>query len=265
MKIAMLQMNGSPKPEQNLALIREAFVSAKYDAADLLVLPENCLAMAARFKAMANIDWDQYLERLSQLAAEHKLACVAGSLALNSDDPDGRRWAASLFIDRAGAVAARYNKLHLFDVDVGDEKGSYRESNYYLRGDAPAIFELNGARFGMSICFDLRFPALYQHYKTEAADVILVPSAFTYATGCKHWEILLRARAIETQCYIVAPNQVGEHADGRRTWGHSMVVSPDGDILVDMEFEEGLSSCELDLGLKQKIQSAMPLNPRPIA
>jgi predicted amidohydrolase len=217
--------------------------------------------MAAGFKQLGNIDWNHYVESLAKLSKNTGLACVAGSLAMPSDDPDGRRWAASLYFDPQGEIACRYDKIHLFDVDVGDEKGSYRESNYYLHGKSPAVFDLGRARVGMSICFDLRFPALYQHYKSEAANIILVPSAFTYTTGKKHWELLLRARAIETQCYIVAPNQVGEHDDGRKTWGHSMIVSPDGDLLLDMAFEQGVKCCDLDLSLPEKLREAMPLTP----
>jgi len=259
MRVAVFQMNGSSDPELNLEKIREAFQAAESDSVDLLVLPENCLAMAARFKALAGIDWVLYIQQLCDLAAHHKVACVAGSLALASDDPSGKRWAASIFIDKSGELKSRYNKIHLFDVDVGDEKGSYRESSYYLHGDKPEIFELDGFRFGMTICFDLRFPDLFQHYKKEKVDAILVPSAFTYATGKKHWEILLRARAIETQCYIIAPNQVGEHDDGRKTWGHSMIVSPDGEVLVDLSVNCDVGACDLDSDLISGIRSSMPL------
>jgi len=261
MKVSIAQMCSSSEPEKNLQLVRQAFIDAANQDSEILVLPENMMAMAARFKAICTTDWAPLLEVICALAAEHSLPCVAGTIPLADPEQLNKRLASSLFINASGQIKHTYNKIHLFDVDVGDEKGSYRESNYYSPGKTPVLFDLGAARIGMAVCFDLRFPNLFQEYKKQGANVILLPSAFTALTGKKHWEILLRARAIETQCFIVAPNQVGTHDDGRVTWGHSMIVSPDGDVLLDLKQEQGVATYDINIASVELLRATMPLIP----
>ncbi len=262
MRISIVQMCSSSSPDKNMEEVKLAFEGAVEQSSDLLLFPENFLAMGARFKSLVDVDWNNYTHEISELCHEHKLACVAGTIPIEDPQHSPKRLASSIFFDSSGKQAHTYNKIHLFDVDVDDEKGAYRESNYYSPGEEVVQANHGACCIGMTVCFDLRFPALFQAHKRAGANVIIVPSAFTEYTGRKHWEILLRARAIETQCYIVAPDQVGQHDDGRRTWGHSMIVSPDGDVLLNMETDIGVQTMELDLQKISKIRKAMPLFPR---
>jgi len=261
MRISIVQMCSSSRPSDNLAHAEAMFEQAASQSSELLVFPENMFAMGARFAALCETDWQLLIDALCSLASKYGLHCVPGTIPLADKTTLPKRLASSLFIDSGGSVKHCYNKIHLFDADVGDEKGGYRESKHYSPGHEPVLVEVDQARIGMAVCFDLRFPNLFQTYKTLGANIILLPSAFTALTGKKHWEILLRARAIETQCFIVAPNQVGRHDDGRETWGHSMVVSPDGEVLLDMDKSQSVATIDLDLNAVQAIRQAMPLNP----
>ena len=261
MKVSLCQMCSSSVPEKNMDAVEAAFEVAAADKSDLLVFPENMFAMGARFKSLIEQDWLHYQAVLCTLSKKYQLNCIAGTLPVEDPNDPPKRLANSMFIRSSGELAYTYNKIHLFDVDLGDEKGNYRESKYYSAGSALVVADCDGVGVGMTVCFDLRFPALYQALRREGASVIVVPSAFTRLTGPKHWELLLRARAIETQSYILAPNQVGEHDDGRFTWGHSLVISPDGDVLLDMKDSRGVESVELDFAKLEKIRKAMPLRP----
>jgi nitrilase len=253
-------MCSSASPEKNLEQCKLAFEAASNQSSDLLVLPENFLAMGARFNVLIETDWEAYIEALGDLARNYHLPCIAGTIPVEDPQHAPKRFARSIFFNAHGEVIDSYDKLHLFDVDVGDEKGAYRESKYYSPGSEPKLVQLADAKIGMTICFDLRFPSLFQIYREMGANIIVVPSAFTALTGQKHWEILLRSRAVETQCFVVAPNQVGTHDDGRKTWGHSLLIGPDGEVLLDMGEQVGVSTVELDLDTVFSIRKSMPLN-----
>jgi nitrilase len=234
MKVAACQMVSSPSLEGNLETAHALLAQAAAAGAELAVLPEY-------FCLMGRQDGDKIAAReafgegriqrfLAQAARELGLWVVGGTLPLAASDAAHVR-NTSLVFSPQGECVARYDKIHLFKFDNGRER--YDESRVIESGDAPQAFEVVSRagerwRIGLSVCYDLRFPELYRQL---AADVLLVPSAFTYTTGQAHWELLLRARAVENLAYVVAPAQGGEHENGRRTWGHSMVVDPWGQVL----------------------------------
>ena len=181
-----------------------------------------------------------------------------GSLAIKAvDDPDGKWLNRSYLIDPEGKIAARYDKIHLFDVDLSPAE-SLRESSAYRGGQQAVVASVPGATLGLSICYDLRFSSLYEALTNAGADILSVPAAFTVPTGRAHWEILLRARAIEAGAFVVAAAQDGDHADGRSTYGHSLVVDPWGEVLLDMGEGEGLGFCDLDLEKISEVRSRVP-------
>jgi len=231
-------------------------------ALDLVVLPENALCFdATRYLQVAQ-HADDYLAQCQALAREFGCALIVGSMPwLQRPDgtpTDGRCRTACMALDRTGSVVGRYDKIHLFDVDVGDAHGSYRESESFEPGNQSVVVELAGVRIGLSICYDLRFPHLFQALRRQGAELIVVPAAFTHKTGEAHWESLLRARAIENQCYVVGPNQGGRHSTSRETWGHSMIVSPWGEIMAHTGLGPDLICAQADLERLAQIRRDLP-------
>jgi predicted amidohydrolase len=178
------------------------------------------------------------------------------SLLVRIDDQRGAN--RSLLVDPAGAIVARYDKIHMFDVKVPDGQ-SYRESRAYRAGEAAVVADLPWGRLGLSVCYDLRFPQLYRALAKAGASLIAVPSAFTRFTGAAHWQVLLRARAIETACYLLAPAQCGRHHGGRETYGHSLIAGPWGEILAEASAEEtGVILAEIDLARAREAAAMVP-------
>jgi len=260
---AVIQMNSQKDVDANLLAAEQLIKQASQQGGQLLVLPEMfaCLGMTNQHDLAANRFTPQdVLATLAGWGKKYQVYIVAGSVPMISDLDNKRVHASCLVFSPNGEQLATYNKIHLFDVLVGDEKGAYKESNTFIAGTEPKQVQVAGGNLGLSICYDLRFPELFQHYMLQGCDIISVPSAFTYKTGQAHWEILLRARAIETQSYILAANQVGQHEDGRRTWGHSMIVAPNGEILSQvMGTEPGIAMAQLDFSSLKKCREAMPL------
>ena len=249
MKIAAVQMVSTPSVERNLETARRLVGRAAADGATLVVLPEYFCFMgkADRDKlAVAEAPGEGPIQRtLAESAREHGVWLIGGTLPLAIDDGgaagDGagevdRVMNANLVFSPRGELAARYDKMHLFAYDNGRER--YDESRTLQAGRTPVAFDAGGLRVGLSVCYDLRFPELYRALARPPCDLLSVPSAFTYTTGAAHWEVLLRARAIENQCYVVAAAQGGTHENGRRTFGHSLVVDPWGEV-VACRGEEG--------------------------
>ncbi len=251
--IALVQLSSSDDPAENLP-ITEAFIrEAAAGGAKLIATPEvtNMVSMsrARQTDLLQTEAQDQTLARLRNVAADCGVWVLIGSLAVKGA-PDGRFSNRSFLIGPDGAIAARYDKIHMFDaIPTADE--SYRESNGYRPGAAATLADTPLARIGMTICYDMRFPDLYLRLARAGAQILTVPSAFTRPTGAAHWEVLLRARAIETGCFILAPAQCGVHSASRgptrKTWGHSLVISPWGEILADGGDEPGVILTELDL------------------
>lgn len=197
-------------------------------------------------------------QRLKQLAIEFGVWLVAGTMATRSPDSE-RFYATSLVINPQGNLVADYQKIHLFDVDVADGLGSYRESDTTYPGERVVIFNLEGITVGLAVCYDVRFPGLFNALREHGADVVVLPSAFTVPTGKAHWHSLIRARAIENQVYMVAAAQDGKHSKNRVTFGHSMVVDPWGEILAELEHGQGFVSAPFNPVVLNEVRSKMPL------
>lgn len=264
MKIALIQTNSGEDVAANLHQAGLACERAAAEGARLALLPENVAFMGrgeADKLAVAEApgcgpiqDW------LAATAARLGLYLLAGTVPLRGDDPQRVR-AASLLVGPDGELRARYDKIHLFDVDVPREGRieRYRESAHIEPGPPhPVVVDVAGWRLGLSVCYDLRFPELYRALATAGAELLCVPSAFTDRTGSAHWRALLTARAVENLCYVAAPNQCGEHPGGRRTWGHSLVLSPWGDVLAELEHEPGIVLATLERDKLHQLRAAFP-------
>ncbi len=240
MNLAVIQMVSQAEVRANLAQARRLLERAAQGGARLAVLPENFAAMGRRDLAAIGraeaMGEGPILPWLKQTARDLSLWIVAGTLPLPPDDDrDGKPRACSLLIDEQGERAARYDKLHLFDVDVADNRGRYRESDDFAHGEQVVVVDTPVGRLGLTVCYDLRFPELYGALREAGAELISVPAAFTAVTGAAHWQVLTRARAIETQCYLLAAGQGGEHPGPRWTFGHSAIIDPWGGVLVEQD------------------------------
>ncbi len=257
-RIAAVQCTSVSDPEKNKRALSVLISEAASQGADLVLLPEMCLSMNSDYyqelaEDSATLDW------LAAQAATHSLWLVAGAVPQPAPGDDARVRSASLVFNPEGELVKRYDKIHLFDVDVGDAQGSYRESDTFSAGSDIVNIETPVGNVGLTICFDLRFPEQYQALRDAGADIILVPAAFTHTTGEAHWEILLKARAIETQCYVLAANQCGWHDDKRRTWGHSMIIDPWGESLGMLHESPGVIVADVDLKVLEDLRKKMPL------
>jgi len=248
--------------QANLDVAARLIGEAAEQGAQLILLPECFAAFGNRsLQAVAAAEYDgsgPIRPFLAEQARSHGVWLVAGSIPLPAA-AGARPMACCLVIDNQGREVARYDKLHLFDVEVADNQRSYRESRDYGYGDRVVCIDTPVGRLGLSICYDVRFAELYQTLRNAGAELIVVPSAFTAVTGAAHWEVLLRARAIETQCYVLAANQGGTHANGRETFGHSCLIDPWGEITTCLPRGEGVICGEIDLQHLQSIRGRMPV------
>ncbi len=194
---------------------------------------------------------------LSETAKKYSVWIVGGTIPLVAESPDKIR-AACLVYDDQGNRVARYDKIHLFDVNVPDTDEVYRESDTIEAGSQPLVIDTPFGKLGIAICYDLRFPEMIRDLQTQGLQILIVPSAFTAQTGAAHWEVLLRARAIENLCYVIAPNQGGFHLNGRQTFGHSMIIDPWGTVLTCQKSGGGFVSAEIDLEKLEKMRTAFP-------
>ncbi|MDB5702124.1 MAG: carbon-nitrogen hydrolase family protein [Sphingomonadales bacterium] len=262
MKIALLQMTSGIDPARNGRTIVDAVAEAKRGGATMLFTPEmSGLIDRNRTRGRANVRDeadDIVLEAVRAAAAEHGLWVSIGSLAISGARDDGRLVNRSFLIDANGGIAARYDKIHLFDVDLPTGE-SWRESSAYAPGEQAVIAETPLGALGLSICYDMRFPALYGALTGAGATILTVPAAFTVPTGQAHWHLLLRARAVEGGAFVIAAAQTGLHEDGRETFGHSLVADPWGNVLLDMGTEPGLGFCDLDLDDVGRVRNRIPV------
>jgi predicted amidohydrolase len=261
MRTALLQMTSGVDPVANLATITDAMRAAKADGADMLFTPEMAGYLDRdRNRARQTIvteDQDIVLAGVRAAAAELGLWVHLGSLAISDPADDGKWRNRAFVIDASGAIHARYDKMHLFDVDLPTGE-SWRESASYCAGDRAVLVNTPWTPIGLSICYDLRFPDLFRTLSDAGAHILTVPAAFTVPTGKAHWDVLLRARAIEAGCFVIAAAQTGNHADGRETYGHSLVVAPWGEVLLDMGEEPGLAVLDIDLASVQSARQRIP-------
>jgi predicted amidohydrolase len=264
MKSAVIQMVSQSDIPANLEQARRLLEQAAAGGARLAVLPENFAAMGRRDSAAIGraeaLGEGPILPWLKQVARDLKLWVVAGTLPLPpAGQPDAKSHACSLLIDEHGETVARYDKLHLFDVDVADNRGRYRESDDYAHGSQVVVADTPVGRLGLSVCYDLRFPELYSALRAAGAELISAPAAFTAVTGAAHWEVLIRARAIETQCYVLAAAQGGTHPGPRETYGHAAIVDPWGRIIAEQASGEAVLLGERDSSEQASIRARMPV------
>nr|WP_217430370.1 carbon-nitrogen hydrolase family protein [Sulfitobacter algicola] len=245
----MIQLNSGDDPTVNIVSTQEFLREASGSGAQFILTPEvtNCVSTSRdhQNKVLCPENEDQTLFALRQQADTLNVWLLIGSLAIKTNDPDGRFANRSFLISPKGEVVARYDKIHMFDVQISESE-TYQESKGYRPGSKAVLAQTPFARIGMTICYDLRFPHLYRTLAQAGADILTVPSAFSSITGQAHWHSLLRARAIETGCFVLAPAQTGQHP-GRRTFGHSLAISPWGDILVDAGTKAGISLVDLHM------------------
>ena len=257
LKVAAVQMVSTTSVDGNLARARVLVAEAAATGAGLVVLPEYFCLMGQRDTdklGVAEAHGDGPLQRaLAELAREHRIWLVAGTLPLLSPEP-GKVYNSTLVYAPDGREACRYDKVHLFGFSGLGER--YAEADTILPGDAPASFGMPGAQVALGVCYDLRFAELFR--SLAPFDVLVLPAAFTAITGEAHWEVLLRARAIENQCYVVASAQGGLHENGRRTWGHSMIIDPWGRIEACLPEGEGVVVAELDPARLSSVRARLP-------
>ena len=255
-KVAIVQMCSGPDISCNLQQVDDLLARDSDASADFILLPE-CFARFGGDMTELGHNTQPVRQWMTSTATKYGAWLVGGSVpfALNSNE----NCRASCFVyNPQGQELERYDKIHLFDVDVADNTRRYRESDDYSAGKETVVVDMGFARTGLSICYDLRFPELYRLLAEQSASILTVPSAFTHTTGESHWETLLRARAIENQCYVLAANQAGIHPNKRETWGHSMIISPWGDIIAQAEKEPCVLTAELDLTAISDVRSRMP-------
>lgn len=259
-RIAALQMTSGPNLAANLAMLSDAVAAAVQDGAEMVISPEMTTGIfedriSAQRAALPETNHPA-LETAAALARHHQIILVLGSIAVRTEQEQYLANRCYVF-DQTGTIVARYDKIHLFDAVVGDGR-IYRESDSYRAGEKIVLAPTPWGTLGLSICFDLRFPHHYRQMAQSGAKMMVVPAAFTVPTGQAHWEILLRARAIETGSFIIAPAQTGNHGGGRQSWGHSMIIDPWGTILAQLEDQPGWICADLDLSIADQIRQKIP-------
>lgn len=257
-RIAAVQMTSGAEKAKNLDAAERLIRKAVKSGAEFVGVPENFAWMGPEPERAANAETleGETLLRMGALAKELGVTVLAGSV-LESGAPGGRCFNTSVLFGPKGERLGVYRKIHLFDVEVGDGQ-TYRESAAVAPGTDVVVADSPVGKVGLSVCYDLRFPELYRKHADAGATLITVPAAFTLATGKDHWEVLLRARAIENQAYVIAPAQQGRHPKDRMTWGHAMVVDPWGLVVARASEGEGFAMAELDLEYVAKVRKSLP-------
>ncbi|MCB0394860.1 MAG: carbon-nitrogen hydrolase family protein [Bdellovibrionales bacterium] len=253
MKIAVVQLNSSDDINSNLKNICDEI--QEHSSCDLICFPENSIFMRSRKDQKIAAVLDEELTPVSSLAKEYGVGVLLGSVARGAGKPKST----TIYINEDGDLSEVYSKVHMFDVKISGDR-VYQESDDFTSGTEPKVLSLDGWKWGLNICFDLRFSEQQLQYYKKKVDVLFFPSAFTVATGRAHWEVLLRSRAIEGQCFVVAPAQVGDHGEGRKTWGHSMVIDPWGRILNEIDGGvPGAFEVQLERELLDQARAQIPM------
>lgn len=262
---ALIQMTSSDDPAANLEQARAYLREAASRGAQIALTPEvtNCISSskAHQDRVLCHQQDDPTLAGLRETARETGIWVLIGSLALKTDDPRGRFANRSFLIDPEGAIHSQYDKIHMFDVQVSESE-TYRESAGFRAGSEAVVAQTPLANFGLTVCYDLRFPHLFRALAKAGAEVLTLPAAFSPVTGVAHWETLVRARAIETGCFVLAPAQTGRHAASegrpRATHGHALAVAPWGEVLLDMGTEPGVGLVSIDLARVVEARDRVP-------
>lgn len=273
MRVAVLQMTSAPEVEANLAMARGLLERARVEGATLAALPENFAIMGRKETDkvdVAEIPGEGPIQAfLGHCARELGLWIIGGTIPLRVENEPQRVASASLVFDEHGRCVGRYDKIHLFDVaipnrdrpnrDAPQRDERYRESATVAPGSQPSVVPTPMGRIGMAVCYDVRFPELFRVLQQQGAEILSLPSAFTAPTGKAHWELLMRARAVENLCYVLAPAQSGIHPNGRETWGDSLIVDPWGQILSRVaDAGPGLAVAEIDRTVQQELRDRFP-------
>ena len=265
MRAALVQLTVGDDPAANLAMTLAHIRAAVAQGAGFVLTPECTNALSSNREHQRTVlrheDQDETLAALRAEAARAGIWLLIGSLGVLTHDADGRFANRSFLIAPSGDIAARYDKIHMFDVNVSETE-VYRESAGYRPGTKAVLADAPFAKIGMTVCYDVRFPHLYRRLAQAGAQIITVPAAFNHITGAAHWHTLLRARAIETGCFVLAPAQTGFHAEaggkGRNTYGHSLAIAPWGEVLADAGTEPGVTLVDLDLNDVSKARARVP-------
>lgn len=259
---AAIQMASSPNVGANLLEAEKLIAEAAKAGAKLIALPENFAIMGVHELDKVKVreaDGNGIIQTfLSDMAKKYVVWLVGGTIPLVADDEHKVRAACLVFNDQ-GERVARYDKVHLFDVSVPGTNEQYRESDSIENGNEPIVIETPFGKLGLSVCYDLRFPEFFRKMLEMGVEIIVIPSAFTAETGAAHWEVLLRARAIENLSYVIAPNQGGFHLNGRKTFGHSMIVDPWGGVLDCYKTGAGFVVSDIDLERLEKVRTSFPV------
>jgi len=262
LKVAAIQMVSCANLAENLRQAKQLIDDVVRQGATLVVLPEYFALMGNKetdkFEFVEQHKNGQVQSILAGLAKRHKIWIIAGTHPIESDDrkrPYGRCYV----YDDHGEVITWYDKIHLFDVMVNDQKGNYCESQYTKAGKTVVSFESPWGKIGLAVCYDLRFPELFRDLSADGCEIFIMPAAFTYKTGEAHWDVLIKARAIENLCYFIASAQGGSHENGRETWGHSLIVSPWGKVLDELPSGKGYVLANIDHQAQLKIRKEFPV------
>jgi predicted amidohydrolase len=259
MRVALVQMTSTDKLSENLDSAQRAVREAAERGAEFIALPENFAFLRREGKPIVcaqGLD-GEIVETVRELASRHRVPILAGTFA-EVIEGDQRVYNTSALISEAGRIAAVYRKIHLFDVDLGESGGVFRESAFTAPGEEVVVAETAFGRVGLSVCYDVRFPELYREMAARGADWITVPSAFAPETGKVHWEVLLRARAIENQAFVLAPAQCGRHSPDRASHGRSLIVDPWGRILAEAGDEPGIVVADCDPDELTRVRASLP-------
>ena len=262
--LSVVQMNSQDDIETNFTVIESLIQQSKAQDAELIVFPENFVCFAAGKQRETAAQFEAIQQRLEQLAHRYQIWIVAGTLPCpfrpdGSIIQDGRVRTVSLCISPE-RTEARYDKIHLFDVQVGDAVGGYQESRFFEPGDEVVIAQTPFGKLGLMVCYDLRFPELSLMLRTKGANILTAPAAFTYTTGKLHWQLLLQARAMDSQCFVLGAAQQGWHGEQRQTWGHAGITDSRGQLLQMIDTEgHGLVTSAFDLDEQNDIRLSMPL------
>ncbi|WP_297187367.1 carbon-nitrogen hydrolase family protein [uncultured Porticoccus sp.] len=262
-RVAAIQMTNQGSLQGNLQQAATLIEQAAQQGAKLLVLPEYFAYQGCRdLPAIARDEQDASgpaRQFLAEQAKHHQVWIVGGTIPV-AQSADQRAAAMCFVVDAHGSEVASYQKIHLFDVQVGDSQGRYCESDDYCHGSEPVVVDSPFGKLGLTVCYDLRFPELYRYLSARGADILLVPSAFTAATGEAHWQLLLRARAVENLCYVVGANLGDRFHEKRPTWGGSALVDPWGQVLAELDEGPGVVVADVDLAYLNKLRKNMPLH-----
>lgn len=263
LKLCAIQMSSSTNVDDNIADIAQQLATLDPVKQQLVLLPECCLFFGGQDKAQLSLAQEaqeshSLKKRLAKLALKYNVYLVAGSIPVITEQQDKFTNSCIVFSPQ-GEELGDYDKIHLFDVVVQDSEKNYCESRYVKAGNRVSVVNVNGTNVGLTICYDLRFPELFRQLCHQGAKIITVPSAFTRVTGAAHWQTLLQARAIENQVYIIAAGQEGVHENGRETWGHSMIISPWGEILAQCDTGKGIIYADYQEQELLNVRKAMPV------